>query len=43
MSKDDEFLPASSEAWIALSIIRLMLKRLADERIQPAFHYRRAA
>jgi hypothetical protein len=43
MSKEDEFLPASSEAWGALSMIRLMLKRLAGERIQPAFHYRRAA
>jgi transposase len=43
MSKDYEFLPASSEAWIYLSMIRLMLKRLAHEQIQPAFHYRRVA
>ena len=43
MSQDYEFLPASSEAWIALSMIRLMLKRLAGERIQPTFHYRRTA
>jgi transposase len=43
MSKDDEFLPATSEAWIYLSMIRLMLKRLAHEQIQPAFHYRRVA
>jgi putative transposase len=43
MSRDDEFLAASSEAWISLSMIRLMLKRLAHEHIQPAFHYRRVA
>jgi hypothetical protein len=42
-SKDYEFLPATSEAWIYLSMIRLMLKRLAHEQIQPAFHYRRVA
>jgi hypothetical protein len=41
MSRDDEFLPATSEAWICLSIIRLMLNRLAHEQVQPAFHYRR--
>jgi hypothetical protein len=40
MSRDDEFLPTTSEAWISLSMIRLMLKRLAHEQIQPAFHYR---
>jgi transposase len=43
MSKDYEFLPATSEAWIYLSMIRLMLKRLAHEQVQPAFHYRRVA
>lgn len=43
MSRDDEFLEASSEAWIYLSMIRLMLKRLAHEHIQPVFHYRRVA
>ena len=43
MSKEYDFLPATSEAWIALSMIRLMLKRLAGERVQPAFHYRRTA
>lgn len=43
MSRDYEFLPASSEAWVYLSMIRLMLKRLAHERTQPAFHYRQAA
>ena len=43
MSKEYEFLPASSEAWIALSMIRLMPKRLAGERIWPAFHYRPSA
>jgi len=43
MSKDYEFLLATSEAWIYLSMIRLMLKRLAHEQIHPAFHYRRVA
>jgi putative transposase len=43
MSKDYEFLPATSEVWISLSMIRLMLKRLAHEQVQPAFHYRRVA
>lgn len=43
MSRDYEFLAASSEAWVYLSMIRLMLKRLAHEHIQPAFHYRRVA
>lgn len=43
MSKDYEFLTATSEAWVYLSMVRLMLKRLAHEQIQPAFHYRRVA
>jgi putative transposase len=43
MSRDDEFLPATSEARIYLSMIRLMLKRLAHEQVHPAFHYRRVA
>jgi putative transposase len=43
MSKEYDYLPSSSEAWIYLSMIRLMLKRLAHEQIQPAFHYRRSA
>jgi transposase len=43
MSRNDEFLPATSEAWIYLSMIRLMLKRLAHEQVQPASHYRRVA
>jgi hypothetical protein len=43
MSKEYDFLPTSSEAWIYLSMIRLMLKRLAHEQAQPAFHYRRTA
>jgi hypothetical protein len=43
MSKAYDFLPTSSEAWIYLSMIRLMLKRLAHEQVQPAFHYRRSA
>ncbi|HEX5439848.1 MAG TPA: transposase, partial [Ktedonobacterales bacterium] len=43
MSKDYEFLPTTSETWIYLSMLRLMLKRLAHEQIQPAFHYRHVA
>lgn len=43
MSKDSEFLPTTSEIWVYLSKVRLMLKRLAREQIQPAFHYRRVA
>jgi putative transposase len=43
MSKDYEFLTATSEAWVYLSMLRLMLKRLAQEQVQPAFHYRRVA
>jgi putative transposase len=43
MSRDYEFLTTTSEAWIYLSMIRLMLKRLAHEPVQPAFHYRRVA
>ena len=43
MSKDDEFMPVTSEARVYLSMVRVMLKRLAHEQIQPAFHYRRVA
>jgi len=43
MSKDYEYQVASSEAWVDLSMIRLMLKRLAGEQVEPAFHYRRVA
>ena len=43
MSKDDEFLPATSEAWVYLSMVRPMLKRLAREQVQPDFHYRHIA
>lgn len=43
VSKDDEYLPATSEAWVYLSMVRLLLKRLAHEQIQPDFHYRRVA
>jgi hypothetical protein len=43
MSKDDEFLTATSEAWVYLSMVRLMFKRLAHEQVQPPFHYRRVA
>ncbi len=40
MSKDDEFLPATSETWVYLSMVRLMLKRLTHTQIHPTFHYR---
>lgn len=43
MSKDYEFLPATSETWVYLGMVRLMLKRLAHEQVQPAFHYRQVA
>lgn len=43
MSKDYEYLLATSEAWVYLSLIRVMLKRLAREQVQPDFHYRRVA
>jgi transposase len=40
LSKDDECLPATSEVWIYLRMMRVLLTRLAHEQIQPAFHYR---
>jgi transposase len=43
MSKDYEFRLATSEAWVYLSMVRLMLKRLVHEQVQPPFHYRRVA
>lgn len=43
MSKDYEFRLESSETWVYLSMIRVMLKRLAREQVQPDFHYRRVA
>ena len=43
MSKDYEYLLAASEAWVYISMIRIMIKRLAREQVQPAFHYRRIA
>ncbi len=43
MSKDYEFLPATSEAWIYLSMVHPMRKRLTHEEVQPAFHYQRSA
>jgi putative transposase len=42
-SKDDAYRTATSEAWGYLSRIRLLLKRLAGEQIQPAFQDRRIA
>jgi hypothetical protein len=43
MSTDDECLPATGEVGVYLSMMRLMLKRLAHEQVQPDFHYRRVA
>jgi putative transposase len=43
MSKDYAYVPATSEAWVYLSMLRVMLKRLAREQVEPAFHYRRVA
>jgi hypothetical protein len=43
MSKDYEYRVATSEAWVYLSMIRVMLRRLAREQVEPAFHYRRVA
>ena len=43
LSKDYEYVPATSETWIYLAMSRLMLKRLAREQVLPAFHYRRVA
>jgi putative transposase len=43
LSKDYEFRLATSEAWVYLSMIRVMLRRLAYEQVEPAFHYRRVA
>jgi putative transposase len=43
LSKDYEFLPETSEAWIYLTMSRLMLKGLVGEEVVPDFHYRRSA
>jgi putative transposase len=43
MSKDYAYQPATSEAWVYVAMIRVMLRRLAHEEVQPAFHYRRVA
>jgi putative transposase len=43
MSKDYEYRLETSEAWVYLAMVRLMLRRLAREQVEPAFHYRRAA
>jgi transposase len=42
-SRDYAFLPTTSEGWVYLSMVRLVLKRLAHEQVQPPFHYRRVA
>jgi len=38
-----KFVPTTSERWIFLSMMRLMLKRLAHAHVQRAFHYRHVA
>jgi transposase len=43
MSRDYEYRLATSEAWVYLSMVRVMLKRLAHEQIEHAFQYRRVA
>jgi putative transposase len=43
LSKDYEYPVATSEAWVYLAMVRVMLRRLAHEEVQPAFHYRRLA
>ena len=43
LSTDYALLPATSEAWVDLSMVRLLLTRLAHEDIQPAFQYRQGA
>ncbi len=39
----DSAYTGSLQTWVYLSMLRLMLNRLADEQVQPAFHYRRVA
>ena len=41
MRRDDAFLLATGEAWVYLSMVRLLLTRLAHEQVPTAFHYRR--
>jgi len=43
MSTDDYAVPATNETGVNLSMLRVILNRLAHEPIQPAFHYRRIA
>jgi putative transposase len=43
MSKDYEFQLSTSQARVYLAMVRVMLKRLAHEEVQPAFQYRRVA
>jgi hypothetical protein len=43
MSKVYALLSTMSEGWAHLSMLQVMLKRLAHERIQRAFPYRRGA
>jgi putative transposase len=43
LSKHDAFQLATSEAWVYVAMVSVMLRRLAHEEGQPAFHYRRVA
>jgi transposase len=37
MRNEEEFLPSPSETWVYLSLLRVMLKRLAREQVVPDF------
>jgi hypothetical protein len=43
MSTDDYAAPATSETGVNLSMLRVILNRMAHEPIQPCFRYRRVA
>jgi hypothetical protein len=43
MSNDYAYQTATSEAWVYLALIRVMLRRQAPEEVRPAFHDRRVA
>jgi putative transposase len=43
MSEDYEYQQATSQTWVSLALISVLLRRLAHEEVQPAFQYRRVA